>query len=229
MFIWKISPAIATGNTVVIKCAESTSLMALKCCELIKEAGIWLRKDRRKCNSESHGCRQGRIHRVNSHWTNNFEVSASSNLKKVTLELGGKSPDIVFPDADIQKAVDWSAWGINMNFGQTCHAGTRIYVHEDVYDEFVAAYTKRMGSLKVGDNFDENVDQGPQNSKTQFEKILGYIESGKEEGATISLGGEVAEVENGEGRGYYIQPTIFTDMKPQMKAPTPCRSLLYNS
>lgn len=104
-----------------------------------------------------------------------------------------------------------------MNFGQTCHAGTRIYVHEDIHDQFVAAYTKRMASLKVGDNFDESVDQGPQNSKMQYEKILGYIQSGKQEGATISLGGEVAEVAGGDGRGYYIQPTIFTDVKPNMK------------
>lgn len=108
-----------------------------------------------------------------------------------------------------------------MNFGQTCHAGTRIYVHEDVYDEFVAAYTKRMASLKVGDNFDESVDQGPQNSKMQYDKIMGYIESGKEEGATISLGGKAAEVEGRNGKGYYIQPTIFTDVKPDMKVSIP--------
>lgn len=111
-----------------------------------------------------------------------------------------------------------------MNFGQTCHAGTRIYVHEDVYEEFVAAYTKRMSSLKVGDNFDESVDQGPQNSKMQYEKILGYIESGKQDGATVSLGGEVAEVEGVGGKGYYIQPTVFTDVKPDMKVCDPTRS-----
>lgn len=125
--------------------------------------------------------------------------------------------NIIFPDADIEKAVEWSAWGINMNFGQTCHAGTRIYVHEDVHDQFVAAYTKRMSSLKVGDNFDESVDQGPQNSKMQYEKILGYIQSGKDEGATVSLGGKVAEVAGRGGKGYYIQPTIFTNVKPDMK------------
>ena len=122
--------------------------------------------------------------------------------------------NIIFPDADIAKAVEWSAWGINMNFGQTCHAGTRIYVHEDIYDEFVSAYAKRMSSLKVGDNFDKDVDQGPQNSKMQYEKILGYIESGKEEGAKVEIGGNRIEREGG---GYYIEPTIFTDVKPDMK------------
>jgi aldehyde dehydrogenase (NAD+) len=121
----------------------------------------------------------------------------------------------VFPDADIKKAVDWSAWGINMNFGQTCHAGTRIYVHEDVYDEFVDQFSQRMASLKVGDNFDPDTDQGPQNSKMQYEKILGYIESGKQDGATVHLGGKPAQC--GLRGGYYIEPTIFTNVKPDMK------------
>lgn len=121
----------------------------------------------------------------------------------------------MFPDADLDKAVDWSAWGINMNFGQTCHAGTRIYVHEDIYDQFVNKFTARMSKLKVGDNFDENVDQGPQNSKMQYDKILGYIESGKQEGAKVQLGGKAAQV--GQDGGYYIEPTIFVDAKPHMK------------
>lgn len=121
----------------------------------------------------------------------------------------------MFADADIEKAVEWSAWGINMNFGQTCHAGTRLYVHEDVYDKFVDAYTARMSSLKVGDNFDSSTDQGPQNSKMQYDKILGYIEAGKEEGATVHLGGNVAKTDS-DG-GYYIEPTIFTNVKPDMK------------
>lgn len=102
-----------------------------------------------------------------------------------------------------------------MNFGQTCHAGTRIYVHEDVYDTFVEKFTERMSAIKVGDNFDPTTDQGPQNSKMQFDKILGYIESGKEEGATIHLGGKASKA--GAEGGYYIEPTIFTDVKPNMK------------
>ena len=101
-----------------------------------------------------------------------------------------------------------------MNFGQTCHAGTRIYVHEDVYDKFVETYTAKMKQTKVGDNFDKDVTQGPQNSKMQYEKILGYIKSGKEEGATVHLGGNAA---GSGGKGYYIEPTIFTDVKADMK------------
>ncbi|KAF4467034.1 Aldehyde dehydrogenase [Fusarium albosuccineum] len=144
-----------------------------------------------------------------------MKSAASSNLKKVTLELGGKSPNIVFADADLDKAADWSAWGINMNFGQTCHAGTRIYVHEDVYDAFVEKFSQRLSKIKVGDNFDPTTDQGPQNSKMQYDKILGYIESGKQEGATIALGGKAAAT--GTDGGYYIEPTIFTNVKPDMK------------
>ena len=102
-----------------------------------------------------------------------------------------------------------------MNFGQTCHAGTRIYVHEDVYDQFVDAYTAKMKTLKVGDNFDKGVDQGPMNSKMQYDKILGYLKVGKEEGATVHLGGNAADI--GQDGGYYIEPTIFTNVKPEMK------------
>lgn len=102
-----------------------------------------------------------------------------------------------------------------MNHGQTCHAGTRIYVHEDVYEEFLSAYTARMSKVKVGDNFDAASTQGPQNSKMQYEKILGYIESGKAEGATVHLGGEISKT--GVKGGYFIDPTIFTDVKPDMK------------
>ena len=100
-----------------------------------------------------------------------------------------------------------------MNFGQTCHAGTRIYVHEDVYDKFIDAYTAKMKSIRVGDNFDREVDQGPQNSKMQYDKILGYLESGKKEGATVHLGGGAAN----DGKGYFIEPTIFTNVKADMK------------
>ena len=102
-----------------------------------------------------------------------------------------------------------------MNWGQTCHAGTRMYVHEDVYEKFLDAYTERMGRITVGDNFDPKIDQGPQNSKMQYDKILGYIESGKQEGATVHLGGKVADV--GSEGGYYIEPTIFTNVQPHMK------------
>ncbi|KAF7558114.1 hypothetical protein G7Z17_g88 [Cylindrodendrum hubeiense] len=224
MFSWKIAPALVTGNTVVMKSAEATPLSALKMCELIKEAGF-------PAGVLNHVPGFGKT--VGSAIANHMDIdkvaftgstttgrtilkaSATSNLKKVTLELGGKSPNIVFPDADIDNVVAWSAWGINLNFGQTCHAGTRIYVHEDIYDTFVQKFTARMAEIKVGDNFDPTTDQGPQNNKMQLDKILEYIESGKQEGATIQLGGKVSTA--GTKGGYYMEPTIFTDVKPDMK------------
>ncbi|KAL4803339.1 aldehyde dehydrogenase domain-containing protein, partial [Aspergillus unguis] len=221
MFIWKIAPALVTGNTVVIKSAEATPLSALKICELISQAGfppgvINLVSGYGKTvgSAIAHHMDVDKVAFTGSTATGRaiMRASANSNLKKVTLELGGKSPNIIFPDADIESAVNWSAWGINMNFGQTCHAGTRIYVHEDVYDEFLAQFTKTMSALNVGHPFDKSTNQGPQNSQMQYDKILGYIDSGINEGATVHLGGKAID-KNG---GYYIQPTIFTDVRPEM-------------
>ncbi|KAL8696404.1 MAG: hypothetical protein Q9224_002816 [Gallowayella concinna] len=222
MFIWKIAPALACGNTIVIKSAEATPLSALKACEYIQQAGfpkgvVNLVSGYGKTvgNAIAHHMDIDKLAFTGSTATGRsiLKASASSNLKKVTLELGGKSPNIVFPDADMEKAVDWSAWGINMNFGQTCHAGTRIYVHESVYEKFLNAYTERMKQVKVGSSFEDGVDQGPMNSKMQYDKILGYIESGINEGATVHLGGKPIESK----KGYHIEPTIFTNVKPEMK------------
>jgi aldehyde dehydrogenase (NAD+) len=102
-----------------------------------------------------------------------------------------------------------------MNYGQTCHAGTGIYVHDDVYDQFIEKYTAKMKTLKLGDNFDKGTDQGPMNSKMQFDKILGYLDSGRSEGATIHLGGNAAPIS--KDGGYFIEPTIFTNATPDMK------------
>ncbi|KAH8807822.1 aldehyde dehydrogenase [Xylogone sp. PMI_703] len=223
MFIWKIGPALATGNTVVIKSAESTPLSALKMCELIRRAGF---------PPGTVNLVSGFGPTVGAAIANHMDIdkvaftgstatgrsilkaAAASNLKKVSLELGGKSPNIVFPDADLQKAVDWSLFGIDFHAGQVCHAGTRIYVHEDIYEAFLAAFTERMASVNVGINFSSETDQGPIINKVQYDKILGYIESGKQEGATLHLGGK--SIAGGSG-GYFISPTIFTDVSPEMK------------
>lgn len=111
-----------------------------------------------------------------------------------------------------------------MNFGQTCHAGTRIYIHEEIYDRFLEKFTERMRKVNVGHPFDQSTDQGPVNSKMQYNKILGYIESGKAEGAELHLGGEAID----KSGGYYILPTIFTNVSPNMKVRSPL-SLLPNS
>jgi aldehyde dehydrogenase (NAD+) len=224
MFIWKIAPAFVCGNCVVIKSAETTPLNALYICGLIKEAGfppgtINLVSGYGKTVGAAIASHMNidKVAFTGSTATGRavLRAAANSNLKKVTLELGGKSPNIVFPDADLEKAVAWSAWGINMNYGQTCHAGTRIYVHEDIYDKFTSLFTARMKQVKIGDNFDPDTDQGPQNSKMQHDKIKDYLEVGRAEGATVALGGKAHE--HPSGAGYFIEPTIFTDVTPDMK------------
>lgn len=221
MWSWKISPAIAVGCTVVIKSAETTPLSALKACELVQKAGfpagcINLVSGYGKTVGAAIAQHMDvdKVAFTGSTATGRsiLHAAASSNLKKVTLELGGKSPNIVFADADLEKAVDWSVWGIHMNFGQTCHAGTRIYVHEDIYDQFLERYTAKMKAITVGDNFGDSA-QGPQNSQMQYDKISSYLEQGKNEGATVHLGGNPKKTDG----GYFIEPTIFTNVTPQMK------------
>ncbi|EFP89168.2 aldehyde dehydrogenase (NAD+) [Puccinia graminis f. sp. tritici CRL 75-36-700-3] len=138
--------------------------------------------------------------------------SGQNNLKKVTLELGGKSPNIIFDDADFDQAVKWAEFGLFFNQGQICSAGSRVFVQEGIYDKFVAALKESLKNLKVGDPFDASTFQGPQISQLQYDRIMGYIKSGKDEGATCLLGGD----RHGQ-EGYFIQPTIFTDVKAGMK------------
>lgn len=133
-----------------------------------------------------------------------MKAAATSNLKNVTLELGGKSPNIVFDDADIEQAVSWSTFGLFFNHGQTCCAGSRIYVQDGIYDKFLELLTAKVKGLKVGNPFDAATFQGPQTSQLQYDRIMAHVESGKQEGATVHLGGERHGTE-----GYFIQPTIF--------------------
>uniref|UniRef100_A0A093VSU8 Aldehyde dehydrogenase n=1 Tax=Talaromyces marneffei PM1 TaxID=1077442 RepID=A0A093VSU8_TALMA len=220
MFAWKIGPAIATGNTVVLKTAEQTPLSALYVAALIKEAGF----PPGVINIIS-GFGKTAGAAIASHmdvdkvaFTGSTLVgrqilrdAANSNLKKVTLELGGKSPNIVLPDADLEEAVEWVNLGIFFNHGQCCCAGSRILVHEAIYDKFLALFKKRAEQNKVGDPFHAETFQGPQVSQLQYDRIMGYIEDGKSCGAKVITGG------NRHGNeGYYIQPTIFADVTEKM-------------
>ena len=140
---------------------------------------------------------------------------ASSSMKNITLETGGKSPLIVFEDADLDLAATWSHIGIMSNQGQICTATSRILVQESIYDDFVESFKSKVKEVSVvGDPFDEKTFQGPQVTKAQYERVLSYINSGKEEGATVVLGGEPALQ---QGKGFYIAPTVFTNVKPGMK------------
>ncbi|KAI9158338.1 aldehyde dehydrogenase [Paramyrothecium foliicola] len=221
MLSWKIGPALATGNTVVLKSAEQTPLSALVFAQYFVEAGFPpgvfnLISGFGKVAGAAMSAHMDidKIAFTGSTVVGRqiMKAAAASNLKKVTLELGGKSPNIVFNDADIEKAINWVNFGVYFNHGQTCCAGTRIYVQEGIYDKFLEAFKKRAAENAVGDPFHEKTFQGPQVSKLQFDRIMGYIKTGKEEGATVLTGGE----RHGD-KGYFIQPTIFSDVKPDMK------------
>ncbi len=221
MQAWKLGPALACGCTVVLKPAEQTPLTALRVGELIEEAGF----PPGVVNilpgyGETAGAPIARHMDVDKvAFTGSTEVgreimaeAAKSNLKEISLELGGKSPNIVFADADMDQAVDGGHFGLFFNHGQCCNAGSRLFVEESIYDDFVQRAVERAKRIKVGDPFDDSVEQGPQIDQQQYDKILGYIESGKQEGAKLLCGG------NRLGdRGYFVEPTVFADVHDEMK------------
>jgi aldehyde dehydrogenase (NAD+) len=182
MWAWKIGPAISTGNCVVIKSAEQTPLTALYMAKLIKEAGFppgvinVLSGYGKTCGAALSAHMD--IDKIA--FTGSTAVgrqimiaAAKSNLKKVTLELGGKSPNIVFKDADVDGAISWVNFGIFFNHGQTCCAGSRIYVQEDIYDEFIQKFKRRVQKNVIGAPHNEDTFQGPQVSQLQFDRVMG--------------------------------------------------------
>ncbi|CAH6722150.1 potassium-activated aldehyde dehydrogenase, mitochondrial [[Candida] jaroonii] len=217
---WKLGPALAAGNTMVIKSAEATPLSALFVANLIKEAGF----PAGVVNFVT-GLGPTVGERISTHpdigkitFTGSTLVgkrimrNASETVKKVTLELGGKSANIVFPDADIDRAVENIYPSIFYNTGEVCSAGSRLYVHEDIYDGFISRLLEKVKTIKMGNPFDESVVMGAQNSVAQFKKILKYIEIGNAEGAKLLTGGK-----RHGNKGYFVEPTIFTDVKPNMR------------
>jgi aldehyde dehydrogenase (NAD+) len=221
MQAWKLAPALATGNTVVMKPAEQTPLSALRIGELIVEAGF----PPGVVNilpgfGPTAGAAIARHMDVDKvAFTGSTEVghlimeaAAKSNLKRVTLELGGKSPNIIFADTDLDEAVEGAHFGLFFNHGQCCCAGSRVFVEEKIYDQFVEKSGARARKRTVGDPFDPMTEQGPQVDQAQFDKVMGYIDSGRSEGATLVCGGERVG-----DRGYFIQPTVFADVEDDMK------------
>ncbi|CAI2174935.1 11192_t:CDS:2 [Funneliformis geosporum] len=217
---WKFAPALACGNTVVLKTSEYTPLSGLKIAALIKEAGF----PKGVVNILSgYGPTAGaaiathmKIHKVGFTGSTTvgkqiLKYSADSNLKSVALELGGKSPNIIFADANLEAAVKWSHMGIFYNHGQCCCAGSRVYVQDTIYDKFLEKFKVLSENINIGDPFKGDTDQGPQISQIQFDRIMSYIEAGKKEGATLLMGGERHGKE-----GYYIKPTIFTGVNEKM-------------
>jgi aldehyde dehydrogenase (NAD+) len=221
MQAWKLGPALATGNTIVMKPAEQTPLTALRIGELILEAGF----PPGVVNMlPGYGPTAGAA--IAEHmdvdkvaFTGSTEVghiimqaAARTNLKRVTLELGGKSPNIVFADADMDAAVEGAHFALFFNQGQCCCAGSRTYVDEKCYDEFVEKSVARAQKRTVGDPLDPKTEQGPQVDSDQFSKVMGYIESGRSEGANLMCGGERAG-----DKGFFVKPTVFADVKDNMK------------
>ncbi|XP_006009078.1 aldehyde dehydrogenase X, mitochondrial [Latimeria chalumnae] len=221
MQAWKLGPALATGNTVVMKIAEQTPLTALHLASLIKEAGF----PPGVVNiitgyGSTAGAAVARHMDVDKvAFTGSTEVgrliqktAGKSNLKRVTLELGGKSPSIVLADADMEQAVQECHEALFFNMGQCCCAGSRTFVEESIYNEFLERTIEKAKERKVGNPFELDTKQGPQISKQQFDKILGYIQIGKKEGAKLMCGGE----RFGE-KGFFIKPTVFGDVQDEMK------------
>ncbi|KAF5364220.1 hypothetical protein D9756_000710 [Leucocoprinus leucothites] len=261
MWAWKVAPALAVGCTIVMKPSELTPLTALKLSELVKEAGF----PPGVINTvPSYGPTGGaalaahpdvdKVAFTGSTITGRkiMESAAKSNLKKVSLELGGKSPHLVFESADLEQgenfghttplllpfpllrntivwilrhlqdenashrsglwAANWAALGICYNTGQDCTAGSRVYVQESIYDKFTELLVARVKATVIGDGFDEQTTGGPVVSKGQYDRVWNYIEAGKQEGAKAILGGVKRT-----GKGFYVDPTIFADIRPDMK------------
>jgi acyl-CoA reductase-like NAD-dependent aldehyde dehydrogenase len=220
MAAWKLGPALACGNTVILKPAEQTPLTALRLGELIMEADV----PEGVVNIIT-GFGPGAGSSIAEHpdidkvaFTGSTEVgklilqASAGNLKKVSLELGGKAPNIIFPDADLDQAVPTSMMGVYFNSGQVCCAGTRIFVQRDRYDEVVDKLANFSKNVSMGDPFDQKSTIGPLVSREQFDRVKGYLEVGKKEGAKVAAGGEA-----GTGKGYFVKPTLFAEVKNNMQ------------
>jgi len=226
MAAWKLAPALAMGCTIVLKLSEKTPLSGLALADLIKKAGfppgvVNVVNGFGPTTGEAIA-RHPNLSKVAFTGSSAVghkivEAAGATNLKRVTLELGGKSPMIICKDADLDQAAGACHVGLFINAGQCCCASSRIFVQEDVHDAFVAKVVHLAKRLRtLGDLTSETdvaiCDLGPQVDKIQFDKVLGYIESGKAEGATVACGGG----RNGD-KGYFVQPTVFTDVKDDMK------------
>jgi aldehyde dehydrogenase (NAD+) len=220
MQAWKWAPALATGNTVVLKPAEQTPLTALHVAQLALEAGYppGVINVLPGMGPTAGGAIARHMDIDKVAFTGSTEVghlvmqdAAKSNLKRVSLELGGKSPNVIFADADLDAAVEGAFFGLFFNQGQCCCAGSRVYVEEKVHDEFVGRLVDKARQRRVGDPFDAKTQQGPQVSQEQFDRVMGYIGAGKEQGAKMLCGG------NRVGdRGFFIEPTVFGDVADDM-------------
>lgn len=225
MAAWKIAPAIAAGCSVIVKPASLTPITAILINEICHEAGV----PEGVVNTVPGSGAVIGDYLVNHEDVNKVAFTgstptgkdimekASRTLKRITLELGGKSPNIVFEDADIDGAVAGSLFGIYFNTGQSCEARSRMFIHESIYDEFLEKFVEKTKKLNLGDPFDKATHVGSIISREQLEIIDGYVQSAVEDGATILTGGKEAEIEGFEN-GYWYEPTVIVDVTSEMKA-----------
>jgi betaine-aldehyde dehydrogenase len=224
MGVWKIAPALAAGNTIVFKPSEVTPVTSKKLFEIFEEVGLpkgvanmvlgagaivgneIAANPKVDMVSFTGGTKTGK----------HIMKTAADTMKKISLELGGKSPNIIFADSDFETAVDYALFGIFAGAGQVCSAGSRILVEESIYDKFVDRFAERTKEIRVGPGSDPKSEMGPLVSEEHLQKVLSYIELGKEEGAVIVCGGR-RMVSNGLEKGYFVEPTIFTNVKPEMR------------
>ena len=225
MAAWKLAPALAAGNTVVLKPAEQTPVGAMELGKLIQEAGF---PEGVVNIVPGYGETAGAA--LASHpgidkiaFTGSTEVgkliakSAAENLTKVSLELGGKAPNIVFADSDLDQAVAGAMMGIFYNQGQVCCAGSRLFVEESVKEEFVSKLSEKAGKIVVGDPANKATQMGPQVSEEQLNRIKGYVDIARQEGATVVAGGQSPQLEGSLQHGYFFTPTIFDEVKNDMR------------
>ncbi|MHC4392393.1 MAG: aldehyde dehydrogenase family protein [Planctomycetota bacterium] len=217
---YKIAPALAFGNAVVLKPAEQSPLSALKLAELAREAGV----PAGVLNvipglGETAGAALASHPKIGKVcFTGSTAVgkkvmkAAADNCTKVQLELGGKSPNVIFEDADLKAAIKGAIFGIFSNKGEICTAGSRLFVHESVKDAVIEGILKNAARMTHGDPFSKDTRMGPQISKAQRDRVLRYVELGKQEGATLITGGGTGD----QAKGYFVEPTVFTDVTPDM-------------
>jgi phenylacetaldehyde dehydrogenase len=219
MASWKLAPALAAGCTVVLKPAEQTPLSALRLGQLMIEAGLpngVVNIVTGFGDAGAHLAQHPQVDKVA--FTGSTEVgrlivaAAAGNLKKVTLELGGKSPNIIFDDADLDIAIPGAAHAIFFNHGQCCCAGSRLFIHDKVYDKVLDGIVKIAQSIQLGDGLDPKTQMGPLVSREQLDRVCSYVRSGVEAGARVVVGGRSLEK-----AGYFMQPTILTETKADMK------------
>jgi betaine-aldehyde dehydrogenase len=225
MAAWKLAPALAAGNTVVLKPAEQTPVTAMELAKLIQEAGfpegvVNIVPGFGETAGAALAAHAG-IDKVA--FTGSTEVgkliakAAAENLTKVSLELGGKAPNVVFADADLEQAVNGAMMSIFFNQGQVCCAGSRLFIEEGVKDEFLDRFKEKAQRVAVGDPMDKSTQMGPQVSQEQLDRIKSYVDIGRREGATVFAGGEPPTLEGAFQKGYFFQPTIFSEVKNEMR------------